>query len=210
MKPSLRFRVFQRDGYTCQYCGRSAPDVELHADHIVPRSKGGPDTLENLRTACRDCNLGKGARRLDWKWELGSGPDNAVGPLDGQTVTSPGDDTSWVPALWVFDIPGSQPDYIVGKMQTSAIMEAPHTVYLPDGHPHQSDYAKWAEIYEKCLPNRPRLLGMYLAATDWFVTRTKLAWIPAAELIFYVSGIGCTVKPDPTCYDDEWDEEASA
>ena len=57
--PSLRFRVFRRDSFTCQYCGRKAPSVPLHLDHIVPWSSGGRTELANLRTACRVCNLGK-------------------------------------------------------------------------------------------------------------------------------------------------------
>ncbi len=58
----LRFRVMRRDRFTCRHCGRSpakATDVELHVDHIVPWSKGGDTTLENLQTLCRGCNLGK-------------------------------------------------------------------------------------------------------------------------------------------------------
>ena len=61
---ALRFEVFRRDGFTCTFCGRTPPDVRLHADHLMPWSQGGPSTLENLRTACSDCNLGKTARRL--------------------------------------------------------------------------------------------------------------------------------------------------
>jgi hypothetical protein len=56
---SLRFDVLKRDDFTCQYCGRKAPDVVLHCDHKVPVSKGGPTTLQNLTTSCEDCNLGK-------------------------------------------------------------------------------------------------------------------------------------------------------
>lgn len=56
----LRFEVFRRDGYTCFYCGRRAPTVILEADHKTPRSAGGPDTIDNLVTACWDCNRGKG------------------------------------------------------------------------------------------------------------------------------------------------------
>lgn len=57
---SLRFRVFKRDDYRCQICGRSAADgARLEADHKVPRSKGGPDTLANLWTLCFECNRGK-------------------------------------------------------------------------------------------------------------------------------------------------------
>lgn len=56
----LRFEVLKRDNFTCQYCGRSAPDVPLAVDHIFPFSKGGKHTMENLKTACEDCNIGKG------------------------------------------------------------------------------------------------------------------------------------------------------
>jgi len=55
----LRFRVLRRDKFTCQYCGRSAPKVELHVDHKVPFANGGSDKLSNLVTACAECNLGK-------------------------------------------------------------------------------------------------------------------------------------------------------
>ncbi len=60
----VRFEVFKRDRFTCQYCGAKAPDVPLHADHIEPRSAGGTDELDNLITACGPCNMGKAARPL--------------------------------------------------------------------------------------------------------------------------------------------------
>ena len=56
----LRFNTLKRDNFTCQYCGRKAPEVKLHIDHKIPKSKGGLDELNNLITACEDCNLGKG------------------------------------------------------------------------------------------------------------------------------------------------------
>jgi transcriptional regulator of met regulon len=59
----LRFKVLLRDNFSCCYCGSSpAKDtsIELHVDHILPWSKGGETTLENLQTACSRCNLGKG------------------------------------------------------------------------------------------------------------------------------------------------------
>ena len=61
----LRFEVFKRDSFTCQYCGAKAPDVLLHVDHITPVSKGGKNTLLNLVTACECCNLGKSNEPLD-------------------------------------------------------------------------------------------------------------------------------------------------
>jgi hypothetical protein len=58
----LRWRVLQRDRFTCRGCGASpalTPGVELCVDHIVPWSKGGETVLENLQTLCAPCNLGK-------------------------------------------------------------------------------------------------------------------------------------------------------
>ncbi len=60
----LRFEVFKRDSFTCQYCGKKAPDVVLHVDHIKPVAKGGGASILNLITSCMDCNSGKGAREL--------------------------------------------------------------------------------------------------------------------------------------------------
>lgn len=60
----IRFKVFWRDGFTCQYCGRKPPEVVLEIDHIVPRSKGGTDNIENLVTACRDCNRSKNKKHI--------------------------------------------------------------------------------------------------------------------------------------------------
>ena len=59
----LRFRVLERDGFRCRYCGKSGRDegVVLHADHVVPVVAGGETTERNLVTACETCNLGKGA-----------------------------------------------------------------------------------------------------------------------------------------------------
>ena len=57
---AMRFEIFQRDDFTCKYCGKRTPDgVKLEVDHIVPVSKGGKDIFENLVTACSICNLGK-------------------------------------------------------------------------------------------------------------------------------------------------------
>ena len=62
---STRFEVFKRDSFTCQYCGRSAPDVLLEVDHINPVSSGGDNNVMNLITSCWDCNRGKGAKTLN-------------------------------------------------------------------------------------------------------------------------------------------------
>lgn len=60
----LRFEVFKRDGFRCQYCGAAAPDVLLVVDHIHPVAEGGKNDILNLITACQPCNAGKGKRTL--------------------------------------------------------------------------------------------------------------------------------------------------
>ncbi len=58
--PAIRWQVFQRDNWKCVSCGRNAAhDVILHVDHIIPRSKGGKDELQNYQTLCHICNIGK-------------------------------------------------------------------------------------------------------------------------------------------------------
>ncbi|MDA0716797.1 MAG: HNH endonuclease [Cyanobacteria bacterium] len=58
--PLTRRNLFHRDGHRCQYCGASAE--RLSVDHVVPRSRGGLDTWENVTTACLPCNVRKGNR----------------------------------------------------------------------------------------------------------------------------------------------------
>jgi len=62
--PGKRYQVFQRDGWKCVICGKHPENAEvvLHVDHILPKSKGGADELDNYQTLCDLCNLGKGNR----------------------------------------------------------------------------------------------------------------------------------------------------
>ena len=62
IKKSVRFEVFKRDGFVCQYCGAHPPAVILHIDHIHPVAEGGTDDFDNLITACEPCNLDQEAR----------------------------------------------------------------------------------------------------------------------------------------------------
>ena len=57
-----RKNILMRDRYTCQYCHRSSPAVELTLDHVVPRSRAGETTWENLVACCHSCNNRKGNR----------------------------------------------------------------------------------------------------------------------------------------------------
>jgi len=53
--PLTRHNIFKRDGYECVYCGENSKRY-LTLDHVYPRSKGGPNTWDNLVTACKKCN----------------------------------------------------------------------------------------------------------------------------------------------------------
>jgi 5-methylcytosine-specific restriction endonuclease McrA len=67
-RPTIRLtrkNLMLRDAHQCQYCGRNPSVRELNIDHVVPRSRGGEDSWENLVTACRVCNLRKGWRTPD-------------------------------------------------------------------------------------------------------------------------------------------------
>ena len=77
-----RRNIFERDKHTCQYCAKRMPKVDLTLDHVVPRSKGGRDTWDNLVLACVKCNVRKGDRT----------PEEARMPL----VRRPGK-PSWLP-----------------------------------------------------------------------------------------------------------------
>ena len=63
---ALKVDVLRRDKSRCLMCGRKASDgAILHMDHIVPESKGGPTSFDNLQTLCAECNTGKGNRFED-------------------------------------------------------------------------------------------------------------------------------------------------
>lgn len=81
-----RRNIFERDKNTCQYCHRKLAKSDLTIDHVVPRSKGGRDSWENLVLACVRCNVRKGNRT----------PSEAHMPL-AKTPRKP----SWLPALGV-------------------------------------------------------------------------------------------------------------
>lgn len=57
-----RHNIFMRDGSACQYCGERKARSELNLDHVIPRSRGGMTTWENIVCACLECNRHKGGR----------------------------------------------------------------------------------------------------------------------------------------------------
>ena len=57
-----RLNIYARDRNTCQYCGRHYARSELNLDHMIPRSRGGRSTWENVVCSCLECNRRKGGR----------------------------------------------------------------------------------------------------------------------------------------------------
>lgn len=61
----VRFEIFKRDSFSCRYCGNgTSVGSILNIDHVIPVSKGGTNDVENLVTACFECNSGKSNRSL--------------------------------------------------------------------------------------------------------------------------------------------------
>lgn len=61
---SLLADLIERDGSACVWCGRELWRTDLTVEHLLPRTRGGHTTLENLAVACRACNRARGARSL--------------------------------------------------------------------------------------------------------------------------------------------------
>lgn len=55
----VMLKVVRRDNHICQVCHKHVPDNEIEFDHLIPFSKGGPTTVENIRLLCRTCNRKK-------------------------------------------------------------------------------------------------------------------------------------------------------
>lgn len=97
-----RREIFIRDNYTCQYCGTRTSDLTI--DHIIPRSRGGDHSWENLVSACRTCNHRKGGKLLmDSKMRLSREPFE---PKAGRYYTIQRRMSSTVSDGWMKFIPG--------------------------------------------------------------------------------------------------------
>src|ERR671930_26969 len=57
-----RYNIYARDKCICQYCGKRLPRYDLNLDHVIPRSRGGTSTWENVVCSCQECNRTKGGK----------------------------------------------------------------------------------------------------------------------------------------------------
>jgi 5-methylcytosine-specific restriction endonuclease McrA len=95
-----RRALFARDGWRCQYCGTESGKLTL--DHVVPRSRGGESSWENVVTSCAPCNLRKGNRMLeDVGMRLHALP-RAPAPALFVTLAAPRIPDRWHPYLSAF------------------------------------------------------------------------------------------------------------
>ncbi|MFD2532650.1 HNH endonuclease [Gracilimonas halophila] len=93
-----RRNVMRRDDFTCQYCGKRS---DLTIDHIIPKSRGGKDTWENLTTACDKCNVHKGNRTpKEANMKLHSKPYRPV-PITFFRDSNGGVQEPWKPYLYM-------------------------------------------------------------------------------------------------------------
>lgn len=108
----VRYGIFARDGFACQYCGAGGPYVRLTVDHVLPVSAGGGDEPTNLVTACHSCNCSKNAHVLD---DL---PQAVIEALD-----RPYEPLRCLnPALFA-----KNPDYCRAAAFSRVLSESPHT-----------------------------------------------------------------------------------
>lgn len=95
-----RRNVFLRDAFTCQYCARRPTTRDLNLDHVLPRSRGGRSTWENLVTSCRDCNLRKGGAMPDeCGMRLARPPVRPTWSAAAQLAATPRRFVEWEPFL---------------------------------------------------------------------------------------------------------------
>jgi 5-methylcytosine-specific restriction endonuclease McrA len=92
-----RRALFARDGWRCVYCGTSGGRLTL--DHVVPRSRGGESTWENVVTSCAPCNLRKGNRTLEESGLHLHTPPRPPAPVLFIKLAAPKIPSGWMPYL---------------------------------------------------------------------------------------------------------------
>lgn len=171
IKKSLRFEVFARDLFTCQYCGRRPPDVVLECDHIHPASKGGPNELINLTTSCFDCNRGKRDKVLG---EVAPRPDADLMFLKAQQEIAEAD--RYLEAK-------QRRDVVVNKL-CACLIEQWKTGFKTDYAPPEQQFSAWLlrhspdEIEYAIKIASPKLLrGQFGKPYSWDASDTAARYV---------------------------------
>ena len=113
--PLTRRNLFQRDGYRCQYCGCSGQ--ALSVDHVLPRSRGGSDSWDNVTTACLPCNVRKGNRTpREAGMPLGRRPHRPISGLsfEASRVIRSGRNREWAKYMIGFELEAEQVPLLEG------------------------------------------------------------------------------------------------
>jgi hypothetical protein len=156
----VRFDVFRRDNFTCVYCGRSSPQVIIECDHKVAVSKGGSNEIDNLVTACWECNSGKSNKDVDY---VPKGPKiippEPMDPLFGTF----GHSLQWIDgeafAQHQFQIMGGGPDRYVVRLFS----------WL-DGRPTERQFVSVEKLQDE------RLCRLYDSEEEWRAAGDDSAW----------------------------------
>ncbi len=121
-----RRNIFLRDAYTCQYCNKRFSTRDLNLDHVMPRSRGGPTTWENVVCSCRVCNLEKGGRTpAEAGMRLSRKPSRPRWSPVLALAFSPRRPKEWEPFL--SSLPGARELEILWQTETSLWDEIEHT-----------------------------------------------------------------------------------
>ena len=137
IKRALRLAVYERDDFTCQYCGLHGDEGELQIDHIIPVSRGGTNDINNLVTSCATCNKKKGAKlshvhpNTIRRWELSERTPNSAKLNDLSQALG----VSVVELMSEEDTPA-----IVNDTETLPIKKVPTS---------SSRSSKWMLVYER-------------------------------------------------------------
>lgn len=99
-----RLNILIRDSYTCQYCGEQLKKNQLNLDHVIPRSRGGRTTWDNVVASCHDCNRRKGGEMLEKSGvKLIRKPYRPTAFPFSLLLSKPNIHRAWVPFLNVVD-----------------------------------------------------------------------------------------------------------
>ncbi len=174
----LRFDVLHRDGFTCQYCGSTPPEVVLHLDHRLPVVEGGKNTLENLITSCAPCNIGKGVTVLSM----------SANPSSIRKEGHPEIEFFWH-SDWLSLMPEIEGNRSIEHITSARIADFPTSFDSPEYY--SSDYRRWCDQqkpYFSTFGASSRGFSNHLAATKVFDLLGS-RWLTSAAYVTFLDDV---------------------